>query len=83
MEKPNYDCILWKDGSCAAYGARPVQCSTYPFWSWIVKDGRSWDEEAKSCKGINDGPLKSREEIDWQKFLYDHNLPITRDLETE
>ena len=29
-EKPNFDCILWKDG-CEAYEGRPVQCRTYPF----------------------------------------------------
>src|SRR5574344_288995 len=33
-EKKNYDCIFWDNG-CTVYGARPVQCSTYPFWSWM------------------------------------------------
>ena len=81
LEKDNFDCVLWGEGGCLAYNARPVQCSTYPFWSWILKSQAEWDEESKSCKGINNGAIRSRQEIDGQKFLYEHNLPITRDLE--
>lgn len=81
LEKPNYDCVLWGADGCQAYDARPIQCSTYPFWSWILESPQSWSQEAKSCKGIDGGKLRSRQEIDGQKFLYDHNLPITRDLE--
>ncbi len=81
LEKKNYDCILWDKG-CAAYGARPVQCSTFPFWSWILKDRDSWKEESASCRGIDMGELRSFEEISEQKFIYEHNLPITRDLES-
>ncbi len=83
LEKPNYDCVLWEEGGCKAYGARPVQCSTYPFWSWVIESRASWDEEAKSCKGSNKGGARSFEEIEEQKFLYEHNVPITRDLERE
>ncbi|MBO7121940.1 MAG: YkgJ family cysteine cluster protein [Treponema sp.] len=83
LEKKNYDCVLWDQGGCQAYGARPVQCSTYPFWSWILQSEQSWNEEGASCKGINSGRLRSRQEIDEQKFLYEHNLPITRDLESD
>lgn len=81
LEKDNYDCILWGKDGCTAYGARPVQCSTYPFWPWIVRDADSWKDEAKSCPGIDSGSLRPADEIDAQKFLYEHNLPITRDLE--
>ena len=81
LEKENYDCVLWGQEGCLAYGARPVQCSTYPFWSWVLDSQASWDGEAKSCKGVNNGKVWSRQEIDEQKFLYDHNIPITRDLE--
>ena len=83
LEKPNYDCILWEGDGCKAYGARPVQCSTYPFWSWVVKSKDAWDDEAKSCKGVNKGPVRSFEEIEGQKFSYEHNIPITRNLESE
>ena len=83
QEKTNYDCVLWEGGGCKAYGARPVQCSTYPFWSWVLKSKDAWLDEAKSCKGVNKGPVRPYEDIEGQKFLYEHNLPITRDLEIE
>ncbi len=77
LEKKNYDCIFWENG-CKAYGARPVQCSTYPFWSWILKDRSTWDSEAKECPGINKGRKWSGDEISTQKKLYEDNKPITR-----
>lgn len=79
LEKRNYDCVLWENG-CTAYGARPVQCSTYPFWPWILKSRDAWNAEAKDCKGMNCGTLRSAREIEEQEFLYEHNKPITREL---
>lgn|SRR5574344_486701 len=76
-ETPEYDCILWKDG-CTAYENRPVQCSTFPFWSWILEDRKSWDDSAKDCPGINCGKLWTWEEIEKQKDAYDENVPIRR-----
>ncbi|MBR3544264.1 MAG: YkgJ family cysteine cluster protein [Treponema sp.] len=81
LEKDNYDCVLWGSEGCQAYEARPVQCSTYPFWSWILESQESWNEEAKSCKGINCGKKRARQEIEEQESLYRRNFPITRDLE--
>ena len=40
QEQKNYDCILWNSG-CTAYEARPIQCSTYPFWSWMLEDRKT------------------------------------------
>ena len=78
-EKTNYDCILWKEGAgCTAYGSRPIQCSTYPFWSWMIESKESWDNCEKDCPGINKGRLWSKEEIEKQKSLYDGNEPIHR-----
>lgn len=79
IELKNYDCIFWnKDTGCTAYGARPVQCSTYPFWDWILKNNESWNEIAKECPGFNKGRLWTKEEIDEQRTAYVHNEPITR-----
>jgi Fe-S-cluster containining protein len=61
-EKPNYDCILW-DGGCRAYGARPVQCRTYPFWESVVKSADSWNDEASHCPGIGKGRARSADEV--------------------
>lgn len=79
IELKNYDCIFWNQNcGCSAYGARPIQCSTYPFWSHIIQNRRSWDEEKKYCPGINEGPVHSKDEIDEQRYMYVHNTPITR-----
>ncbi|MCR5725275.1 MAG: YkgJ family cysteine cluster protein [Treponema sp.] len=79
LEKKNYDCILWNNG-CSCYEARPVQCSTYPFWSWMIKDKETWDECAADCPGMRnqEGKLWSYEEIEAQKKAYDANRPLRR-----
>lgn len=78
-ELKNYDCILWeKEHGCTAYGARPVQCSTYPFWSWVLKDKETWDGMEKDCPGINKGKKWTKEQIESQCADYVHNEPITK-----
>lgn len=78
IEKKNYDCILWNKG-CSAYSARPLQCSTYPFWSWIVQDRKTWDEIAKECPGMNVGQIWDAEFIEKTKSEYEKNVPITKE----
>ncbi len=64
IEKPNNDCIFWQDGmGCSVYQARPFQCRSYPFWHAVVDSKESWEEEAGSCPGINQGKKHSEEEI--------------------
>ncbi len=80
-ERKNYDCILWKDGEgCSAYSKRPVQCSTYPFWSWILESREDWDSCAADCPGINakNGRLWTKEEIEEQRVAYDKIEPLRR-----
>ena len=46
------------------YRARPVQCSTFPFWRSLVEDGE-WTEEARSiCEGVGQGKLYTIEEAE-------------------
>lgn len=71
----NYDCILWKDG-CTAYGSRPVQCRTYPFWTGFLTDKESWEKESKSCPGINRGKLWTKDEITAARTTYENNEPL-------
>lgn len=78
LEKRNYDCILWENG-CSAYSARPVQCSTYPFWSWMVKDKNVWNDCAKECPGMNKGKLWSCEEIEKNRKAYIDNQPLHKE----
>ena len=77
-EKKNYDCGLWDNG-CTAYEARPVQCSTYPFWSWMLEDKQTWDDCAKDCPGMNKGKLWTFEEIEKSKTAYDSNIPLKKE----
>jgi len=78
LEKKNYDCILWENG-CSAYEARPIQCSTYPFWSWMIKDKKTWDECALECPGMNKGKLWPFEEIEKNKLAYVSNKPLKKE----
>jgi uncharacterized protein len=63
-EKSNYDCIFWEDGECLVYGARPLQCRSYPFWSPFLINRKTWDDLEKDCPGVNRGRLHRRREID-------------------
>lgn len=78
IEKKNYDCGLWENG-CTAYEARPVQCSTYPFWSWMLEDQQIWNDCAKDCPGMNKGKLWTFEEIEKSKTAYDSNIPLKKE----
>lgn len=77
-EQKNYDCILWNKG-CSAYSARPIQCSTWPFWSWMITDRQTWDECAKECPGMNKGRLWTFEEIEENRKQYDANKPLYKE----
>jgi Fe-S-cluster containining protein len=57
------DCVFWRDG-CTVYGARPVQCRTYPFWSGLLASAETWREAGEECPGIGGGAWHSRAEID-------------------
>lgn len=78
LEKKNYDCILWNNG-CSAYEARPIQCSTYPFWSWMIQDRKTWDDCAKDCLGMNKGKVWSYDEIETNKRKYMSNTPLKKE----
>lgn len=76
-EKRNMECIFWNNG-CESYEARPVQCRTYPFWTKVLESRKSWDEEGKSCPGINSGENHPQEEIETELSKYQARNPIKR-----
>lgn len=78
-EKPNYDCVFWTQRGCSVYEARPVQCSTYPFWSAIVDSEQSWEDEALRCPGMGRGELRSKAYI--EERLYERRAAGTIILE--
>src|SRR5271157_3511044 len=63
-EKPNLDCILWENGGCSRYEARPLQCRSFPFWSACVSSREEWEQHARNCPGMGHGPVHTREEIE-------------------
>ncbi|MBQ3648474.1 MAG: YkgJ family cysteine cluster protein [Spirochaetia bacterium] len=64
IEKENCDCIFWRDGGCAVYDARPLQCRSYPFWESQLKSREDWESLESSCPGVNKGRLHSKTEIE-------------------
>ena len=76
-EKDNFDCIFWENG-CVVYNARPLQCSSYPFWDFLLKDKKSWDNAAKTCPGMNNGEFHSYEEINKTVKAYRQNIPLKK-----
>ena len=62
LQGDGYEYILWNNG-CIAYNYRPFQCSSYPFWDYLLESERRWNINARSCPGINCGKQHSAEEI--------------------
>lgn len=54
----NYDCVFLENKRCTIYPVRPKQCRTYPWWPEVLKDKKSWEEEAIRCEGIRCGAQK-------------------------
>ena len=60
-----YDCVLLDREStpgkalCSAYGDRPKQCRTWPFWWVNTRSKKDWDEAKNStpCPGMDEGEL--------------------------
>ena len=61
-EKSNFDCIFWDNG-CIVYRARPLQCSSFPFWDSVICSKEAWEAAARRCPGMNTGELHDKEEI--------------------
>jgi uncharacterized protein len=58
LRKPRgAQCHFLENGGCRIHPAKPTQCRAYPFWPDLVGSGRQWKKEAKTCPGINQGPL--------------------------
>jgi Fe-S-cluster containining protein len=56
-------CIFLKDDLCSIYEVRPRQCHTFPFWPENLKSAYRWKQLKSYCPGIDQGILRSREEI--------------------
>jgi hypothetical protein len=57
-EKPDHECIFWSsDQGCTVYAVRPLQCRAWPFWRRNVASPAHWSAAARSCPGMDRGPL--------------------------
>lgn len=63
-ERPNGDCVLLGPGGCTVYPVRPPQCRTFPFWTHILKNRRSWEALKKKCPGVGQGRLYTARQIE-------------------
>jgi Fe-S-cluster containining protein len=81
-EKSNNDCVFWNAG-CTVYGARPLQCRTFPFWDNIVCSPQAWETAGRGCPGINSGEPHGREEIEGclRIMMIEEELVIERRME--
>jgi len=55
MVKPA--CHYLKDTRCTVHPARPVQCSTFPFWKENLESPTRWRRLKAFCPGIDSGPV--------------------------
>ena len=58
----NWRCVFF-DRGCTVYPVRPLQCRTFPFWVRNLRSREAWDQVARECPGVNNGPVWTRSEI--------------------
>jgi uncharacterized protein len=65
IELSNGDCIFFDNSSrrCRLYGARPLQCRTWPFWESNLDSPRRWQEVCRACPGSGRGPAVALRDI--------------------
>lgn len=68
-EYPDGDCILLDPVTrkCTVYGARPIQCRTWPFWDSTLKKKKDWEETCEVCPGAGKGQLYTFEQIEAER----------------
>jgi Fe-S-cluster containining protein len=54
---PAKQCMFHVENRCSIHPVKPTQCRIFPYWPEIIESQSSWDETAKSCPGMNQGPL--------------------------
>ncbi len=55
-------CVFFDNG-CKIYPARPVQCSTFPFWPPYLKNVEEFQKLVRNCPGYGQGKSYNEDEI--------------------
>lgn len=64
-----HDCVFLDRTSvpgkavCGVYGARPVQCKTFPWWPENLRSPAHWNRAAQGCEGVGRGDFVPVEAI--------------------
>jgi len=52
IDNASGDCIFLEDSECKVYSARPVQCSSWPWWPENLVSEEAWDKASDRCPGV-------------------------------
>ncbi|HSX10322.1 MAG TPA: YkgJ family cysteine cluster protein [Chlamydiales bacterium] len=77
LDRPHStDCLFLENNRCTVYEARPVQCRTFPWWVYHLREPSDWEEASTRCEGINhpDAPLVPSLHIQEQCLTYLDNI---------
>jgi Fe-S-cluster containining protein len=54
---PGRQCLFHHGNRCSIHVVKPVQCRVFPYWPEVIESQETWNEAARTCPGINKGPL--------------------------
>lgn len=63
-ERANGECVLLSPEGCRIYPARPLQCWTFPFWTYNLRSPQRWKALKPRCPGVDTGKLYGWAEIE-------------------
>ena len=70
-------CMFLKGTLCDIHEARPVQCSTFPFWRGHMPKSK-WENLGEHCPGIGKGPKWSEKKIKEELELSDKIMELSK-----
>lgn len=73
-ERRDGDCVFLQrhEGGCTTCKINPVkptQCRAWPFWTYNLKSPDHWNEAARTCPGMNRGPVHTFVQIETQRLM--------------
>jgi len=52
-----------ESNQCGIYSVRPIQCSTYPFWSNILESEQNWNDEVRRKDSVDADNERTRPDL--------------------